>query len=157
MLGNLAFYGLKSRLLVPAPFIIVTVAFLLLLIFFKEPLGNLLIGKKFSIDQKISEYILESIFELFDTVLGYLSNTLSFLRVGAFTLNHVGLSMAVIILSEMISNNAGSLLIFVIGNLVIMTLEGVVVGIQILRLEFFEIFAKFYSGTGREFKPVEFK
>lgn len=154
MLSNLAFYGLQNRLLIPASFSAVIVISLLLLIFFKEPLGNLLIGKKFSIDKKISEYLLESIFELFDTVLGYLSNTLSFLRVGAFTLNHAGLSMAVIILSEMVSNNAGSLLILIAGNIVIMVLEGVVVGIQILRLEFFEIFAKFYSGSGREFNPL---
>lgn len=154
MLSNLAFYGLQNRLLIPASFSAVIVISLLLLIFFKEPLGNLLIGKKFSIDQKISEYLLESIFELFDTVLGYLSNTLSFLRVGAFTLNHAGLSMAVIILSQMMSNNAGSLLILIAGNIVIMVLEGVVVGIQILRLEFFEIFSKFYSGSGREFNPL---
>lgn len=154
LLSNLALYGLQNRLLIPAPFTAAIVISLLLLIFFKEPLGNLLIGKKFSIDKKISEYILESIFELFDTVLGYLSNTLSFLRVGAFTLNHVGLSMAVIILSGMVSNNAGSLLILIVGNIVIMVLEGVVVGIQILRLEFFEIFAKFYSGSGREFNPL---
>lgn len=154
MLSNLAFYGLQNRLLIPASFSAVIVISLLLLIFFKEPLGNLLIGKKFSIDKKISEYLLESIFELFDTVLGYLSNTLSFLRVGAFTLNHAGLSMAVIILSQMMSNNAGSLLILIAGNIVIMVLEGVVVGIQILRLEFFEIFSKFYSGSGREFNPL---
>jgi V/A-type H+-transporting ATPase subunit I len=54
----------------------------------------------------------------------------------------------------MMSNNAGSLLILIAGNIVIMVLEGVVVGIQILRLEFFEIFSKFYSGSGREFNPL---
>lgn len=155
MLSNLAFYGMQSKLLLPIPAVIIIIALLLLLIFFKEPLGKLFTEKKFVIEKKISEYILESSFELFDTVLGYLSNTLSFLRVGAFTLNHVGLSMAVIILSEMISNHAGSLLVLIIGNLIIMILEGVVVGIQILRLEFFEIFEKFYSGTGRELKPIK--
>jgi len=154
MLSNLASYGLQNSLLIPLSFTLAIVISLLLLIFFKEPLGNLLVGKKFSIDEKISDYLLESIFGLFDSVLGYLSNTLSFLRVGAFTLNHVGLSMAVILLSEMMSNNAGSLLILIAGNIVIMVLEGVVVGIQILRLEFFEIFSKFYSGSGREFKPL---
>ena len=55
----------------------------------------------------------------------------------------------------MIQNHIGSILILILGNLVIMTLEAVVVGIQILRLEFFEIFAKFYSGTGREFDPIK--
>ncbi|RCW62048.1 V-type ATP synthase subunit I [Halanaerobium sp. ST460_2HS_T2] len=155
LLSNLAYYGIQNKLLMPAPVIAAVFIILLLLIFLKEPLGNLLTEQKFSIDKKISEYILESAFELFDTVLSYLSNTLSFLRVGAFTLNHVGLSMAVIILSEMINNNAGSLLVLVVGNIVIMILEGVVVGIQILRLEFFEIFAKFYSGSGRELKPLK--
>jgi len=154
LLSNLAAYGLQNSLLIPLPLTLAVVIILLLLIFFKEPLGNLLVGKKFSVDKKISEYLLESIFELFDSALGYLSNTLSFLRVGAFTLNHVGLSIAVIILSEMVSNSAGSLLILIAGNIVIMVLEGVVIGIQILRLEFFEIFSKFYSGSGREFKPL---
>lgn len=157
ILINLAFFGLKGSLVLPLSFIVVIAFVLLLLIFFKKPLGNLIKEKKFIIEKNLSEYILESIFELFDTILGYLSNTLSFLRVGAFTLNHVGLSMAVIILSEMISSHAGSLLVLIAGNIVIMILEGVVVGIQILRLEFFEIFAKFYKGTGREIEPIKIK
>ncbi|AZO95170.1 V-type ATPase 116kDa subunit family protein [Halocella sp. SP3-1] len=111
-------------------------------------------GEGWVIPGKTLEYFLESSFELFDTLLAYMSNTISFVRIGAFTLNHVGLSMAVIILSEMMSKNISSLLILIVGNLVIMGLEGLVVGIQILRLEFFELFGKFYRGDGKEFAPV---
>ena len=31
--------------------------------------------------------------------------------------------------------------------------EGLIVGIQVLRLEYYELFSRFYRGTGREFKP----
>ncbi|MTI60988.1 MAG: hypothetical protein FH762_13625 [Firmicutes bacterium] len=129
----------------------------LLMIFFKAPLASMIKGEGWVIPGKTLEYFLESSFELFDTLLAYMSNTISFVRIGAFTLNHVGLSMAVVILSEMMSKNISSLLILIVGNLVIMGMEGLVVGIQILRLEFFELFGKFYHGDGKEFAPVRIK
>lgn len=155
ILLSAAFFVMRRKLLIPLPYTITVVTLLLIVIFFKEPLGKYFEGKGFTFEKSIGEYLLESIFEIFDTVLSYMSNTLSFLRVGAFTLNHIGLSMAFILLSEMIQNHIGSILILILGNLVIMTLEAVVVGIQILRLEFFEIFAKFYRGSGREFNPIK--
>jgi len=155
ILISAAFFAIKRTLLIPLPYTLTAAALLLIFIFFKKPLGNYFEGKGFAFGKPIGEFFLESVFEIFDTVLSYMSNTLSFLRVGAFTLNHIGLSMAFILLSEMIQNHIGSILILIIGNLVIMTLEAVVVGIQILRLEFFEIFAKFYRGTGREFDPIK--
>jgi V/A-type H+-transporting ATPase subunit I len=131
----------------------------LLLIFFREPLFNLIRGKEDIWPEDIGSYYLESGFELFDTVISFLSNTISFVRIGAFTLNHIGLFMAVFILAEMLGEVSGGIiwssLIIFLGNLFIMILEGLVVGIQVLRLEYFELFAKFYKGNGKKFSPVK--
>lgn len=156
-LSSVASILIRGSLLLPTGVTIVLLILPLLLIFFKEPLSSMLKGRGWKIEGNSSEYFMESFFELFDTLLGYMSNTISFVRIGAFTLNHVGLSMAVVILSEMMRNNIGSFLILLIGNLVIMGLEGLVVGIQILRLEFFELFGKFYHGDGKELDPVRIK
>ena len=32
-------------------------------------------------------------------------------------------------------------------------MEGLIVGIQVLRLEYYEMFSRFYSGSGRAFNP----
>lgn len=154
-LASTASLLIRGRLLLSFSITISLMLIPLLLIFLKEPLSSFVKGKGWGIEGKVSEYFMESIFELFDTLLGYLSNTISFVRIGAFTLNHVGLSMAVMILSGMMRNNIGSFLVLLIGNIVIMGLEGLVVGIQILRLEFFELFGKFYHGDGEEFKPLK--
>lgn len=50
-------------------------------------------------------------------------------------------------------NGAPNWIVIVIGNLVVIGLEGLIVGIQVLRLEYYEMFSRFYRGTGREFKP----
>ncbi|QTL98104.1 hypothetical protein GM661_09005 [Iocasia frigidifontis] len=153
-LASLASLLMRGKLIFSPLFTLVLLIVPLLMIFFKAPLASMVKGEGWVIPGKTLEYFLESSFELFDTLLAYMSNTISFVRIGAFTLNHVGLSMAVIILSEMMSKNISSLLILIVGNLVIMGLEGLVVGIQILRLEFFELFGKFYRGDGKEFAPV---
>ena len=53
------------------------------------------------------------------------------------------------------AENGGSANIFVviIGNIIVLAMEGLVVGIQVLRLEYYEIFGRFYEGNGREFVP----
>ena len=85
--------------------------------------------------------------------MSYITNTVSFLRVGGFVLSHAGMMTVVIVLMEMIGS-VGSPIIFVIGNIFVMAMEGLIVGIQVLRLEFYEIFSRFYDGDGKEFSPV---
>lgn len=155
VLANLASLALRGRLMFSLTITLILLILPIVLIFLREPLENLVEGKKEILPEKPGEYFLESFFELFDTLLGYMSNTISFVRIGAFTLNHVGLSMTVLILSDMMHNSLGSLLMLIIGNIIIMGLEGLVVGIQVLRLEFFELFGKFYKGDGKEFSPLE--
>ena len=91
--------------------------------------------------------LLESVFQL-------LINTISFIRVGAFALAHAGLSLAVVILSESTDNLILATLIIVLGNIVIIILEGLVVSIQTTRLVLFEFFIRFLQGTGRLFRPL---
>ena len=100
-------------------------------------------------------------FEVLHNLMSFLSNTASFVRLAAFALNHVGLSLAVMMLSDMVRNLPGGVLfkvvLLVTGNVVIVGLEGLIVFIQTLRLEYYEFFSKFYRGGGRAFRPVAFR
>ena len=93
-------------------------------------------------------------FELFETLLSYLTNTLSFLRIGAYAITHVGLMLVV----QMLAGMAGSggvvqIIILVLGNLFVMGFEGLLVCIQVLRLEFYEVFSRFYDDGGIPYQP----
>ena len=83
-----------------------------------------------------------------------LLNTLSFARVGAFALAHAALETAVVTLSGSTRILGLAILIAVIGNLVVIVLEGLVVSIQTTRLVLFEFFARFFEGEGRQFRPT---
>jgi V/A-type H+-transporting ATPase subunit I len=92
--------------------------------------------------------------ELVERTVQILVNTVSFARVGAFALAHAGLAAAVVSLGEAAGSTAASIAVLVIGNLVILVLEGLVVGIQTTRLILFEFFVRFLEGRGREFRPL---
>ena len=96
-------------------------------------------------------FFVESLVELFDVVLSYATNSISFVRVGAFALSHAGMMGVVLTLAgyESVSRNR---VIIVLGNILVTALEGLVVGIQVLRLEYYEMFSRFYKGTGRPFR-----
>lgn len=98
------------------------------------------------------DYIAQSFFELFEVILSYVSNTMSFLRVGAFVLVHAGMMMVVFTMAEMFSSAYWPIVIF--GNILISVLEALLAGIQVLRLEFYEMFSKFFEGQGKVFEPI---
>ena len=128
---------------------------MLLIILLQEPLSRLVKHKKNWMPEKKGMFILEAFFELFEIVLSFITNTLSFLRVGAFALIHVGMMGVVKILAGMMGGGSGdSIIVLILGNILIIALEGLVVGIQTLRLEFYEMFNRFYSGDGKEFKSI---
>lgn len=135
-------------------FIICLVVVPLLLIFLKEPLGALSRKCKEWIPKKKGEYILVNLIELFDVLLSFLTNTISFVRVGMFALNHAIMMMVVFTLANL-SGNSTSIPVVVIGNLFVMLLEGLIVGIQVMRLNFYEMFSRFYEGNGVSYKPFE--
>ena len=121
----------------------------------REPLTNLILNKRPLYSEEISSYYVESSFEMLETVLGMLTSTISFIRVGAFALTHVGLFVAFKTMSELVDNFAGSIIILVLGNVIIIGLEGLIVSIQGLRLEYYELFSKYYKGEGKEFNPIK--
>lgn len=133
---------------------VLTVMFLvpLLLIFLKEPLTAIVEKKKEKISGGLGMFFVEGFFELFEVLLSYFSNTLSFVRVGAFAVSHAAMMQVVLMLAGAETGNI-SIPVIVIGNLFVCGMEGLVVGIQVLRLEYYELFSRFYKGTGREFKP----
>ena len=128
----------------------------LVLIMFQSPLSRLIEKKKKLFDGSKGEFILENIFELFDIVLSFITNTISFVRVGAFALNHVGMMSVVFIFAKMASG-ATSTVVIIIGNIIVMGLEGLIVGIQVLRLEYYEMFSRYFEGGGKEFVKLSVK
>jgi V/A-type H+-transporting ATPase subunit I len=99
------------------------------------------------------ERLLILLVEAFETVMNYVSGTLSYLRLAAFSLNHVALAIAVFTLAHMLETT-GYVITVILGNVFILVLEGAIVMIQALRLEYYEGFSRFYRGDGREFHPL---
>ncbi|HSQ71393.1 MAG TPA: hypothetical protein VLM87_03150, partial [Rubrivivax sp.] len=92
--------------------------------------------------------------ELVERLLQILINTLSFARVGAFALAHAGLSSAIVALMDAAGHPLAAAAVLVIGNLIVIVLEGLVVSIQTTRLVLFEFFARFLEAQGRVFRPL---
>lgn len=125
----------------------------IVVIFFREVLGGLLERRSDWKPESWGNFLMQNFFEVFEYLLSYATNTMSFLRVGAFVLVHAGMMLVVFTLAEMTSG-IGYILIAVVGNVFVMGLEGLLVGIQVLRLEFYEMFSRFFDGDGRPFHPV---
>ncbi|GAB4467874.1 MAG: hypothetical protein OHK0044_08900 [Burkholderiaceae bacterium] len=92
--------------------------------------------------------------ELVERTLQILINTLSFARVGAFALAHAGLASAVVALAAAAGNGVVQGIVLVLGNVLILAIEGLVVSIQTTRLVLFEFFTRFFRAQGREFRPL---
>ena len=122
----------------------------LLLVGLKEPITKFIEGETKLIEGGIGMFVFETILHLFETLLTYVTNTVSFVRVGAFAISHAGMMSVVLMLSRSASE-ANNLVIFILGNILVMGIEGLLVGIQVLRLDFYEIFSRFYTGGGRTF------
>ena len=100
-------------------------------------------------------YFIQSFFELFETLIGYLSNSLSYVRIGAFAVAHAGLTSVFFILANIVDpgKGIGYWLIVAFGNIFVIGFEGMIVSIQTLRLEYYEFFSKFFTGGGKEYAP----
>lgn len=137
------FNGLTIALFVGIP---------LLAIFFKEPLERKFHHHKM-FPNGFGGFFVEGFFELFEIVLSYVTNTMSFLRVGGFVLSHAGMMLVVMSLMDMFAG-AGSIVVLIFGNIFVMALEGMIVGIQVLRLQFYEMFSRYYKGNGVAFNAL---
>jgi V/A-type H+-transporting ATPase subunit I len=151
-LGGLTLYGAPLwgiKLL--TLFIGVTIVLLVI----REPLSNRILGVRPLYHEGAGAYYMESGFELLETFLSMLSNGISFIRVGAFALNHVGLFIAFHTIASMIGTGIGDVVMFIVGNIVVIALEGLIVFIQGLRLIYYEMFSKYYTGDGRAFVGID--
>ncbi|MCB1801920.1 MAG: hypothetical protein KDI82_09560 [Gammaproteobacteria bacterium] len=99
------------------------------------------------------ERIFTTLIETFEIVTGYITSSLSFLRVAAFSLNHVALSLAVFTLADGMGT-VGHWITLVLGNIFVIVLEGIIVAIQTLRLEYYEGFSRYFYGDGTPFRPL---
>lgn len=124
-------------------------------IVFREPATNLILKHRPLYHESPSEYYVESGFDILETFLSLLSNSVSFIRVGAFALNHVGLFIAFQTMASIIGGVTGNVGMFILGNLMVIFLEGLIVFIQGLRLVYYEMFSKYYTGEGIEFNAVK--
>ncbi len=97
-------------------------------------------------------FIVQGFFEMFEVLLSYFSNTLSFVRIGAYAVSHAAMMQVVLMLAGA-ENGSPNWVVIVLGNIFVCGLEGLIVGIQVLRLEYYEMFSRFYKGSGRKFEP----
>ena len=131
-------------------------------IFFGPVIWRIISKERPVLEHGLMAFIMEGFVEVLETVSTYISNTVSFLRVGAFALSHAVLSFIVFRFSEELANSgiAGSVtavFIMILGNIIIIVLEGMIVAIQVVRLQYYEFFNKFFVETGVEFAPFRFK
>jgi V/A-type H+-transporting ATPase subunit I len=96
--------------------------------------------------------------ELFDGVIRLGNNLVSFARLAAFGLAHAAL-LAMVWDGTTALWGAGGLAmaagvaVFLVGNALTFALEGVVSGVQAMRLEYYELFSKIFVSEGRPFRP----
>jgi V/A-type H+/Na+-transporting ATPase subunit I len=145
--------------LAPEPWQISAFIFVPLLIFcLRGVLGPVLFNAHRP--HNVGEYITETIMDVVEIALSMFANTVSFIRVGAFALAHAGLSIVTYTLAGMVDpglKSAGAIAVIVLGNIFIIGFEGMICGIQSMRLEYYEFFSKFYRGDGVVFSPFILK
>jgi V/A-type H+-transporting ATPase subunit I len=127
-----------------------------LAVMFSEALIHLVEGHRPLFEGGLGIYAIQAVVELFEKLISFLSNSLSYVRVGAFAVAHVGLSAVIYILANLASpaHGIGYWLVAIIGNLFIVGFEGLIVGIQTMRLEYYEFFSKFFTGGGAPYEPL---
>lgn len=124
----------------------------LVVILLRVPLKNLIKKIAMTPHEGWGGYLVEAVFEMIEVLLSFVSNTMSFLRVGGFVLSHAGMMLVVMTLMEMTGMFGPIVLVF--GNIFVMALEGLIVGIQTLRLQYYEMFSRYYEGGGKKYVPT---
>jgi len=129
----------------------------LVILVFHEPIYALLTHRKALWREGPLMGLFQGLIEAMEAVMVYLANTFSFLRVAAFALSHAALCFTIFVLERLVNDLPGgpvwSAAIFLLGTAVIIGLEGLIVTIQILRLEYYEFFTKFFRGEGVRYEP----
>jgi V/A-type H+/Na+-transporting ATPase subunit I len=166
--GALLFWwaiGMGARAVLGAPpawFDALGLGLPLLGLVFEDALADLVEGRRHVNEDGAFAAAVKGFVAVLESVSYFLSNTLSFLRVGAFALSHVVLSFIVFTMGGMVRQVPGlgilwQLLVVLFGNAIILFLEGLIVAIQIVRLQYYEFLSKFLTETGSPFVPFKFQ
>lgn len=144
--GAAAVFGMISPKL-----LLVLVPAVGLILLFSEPLKRMVDGRRPLMKETPGIFFAQEGFGLFEVLISDMSNSLSFVRLGAFAVAHAGFMKVVFLLAE----KAGTLYwgVFLLGTALVLVFEGLVVGIQALRLQYYEFFGKFFGGRGTAFSP----
>ncbi|MGE5464654.1 MAG: V-type ATP synthase subunit I [Syntrophothermus sp.] len=144
----------------PFPFPVLALVFGLM-IMFSEVFINLMEGHRPLFEGHgvggFIMYLVQAFMDWFEVVISQLSNTLSYVRIGAFAVAHGGLSLAFFRLAELIGGGSmgiGYWIMLIVGNIFFVTLEALIVGIQTMRLHYYEFLGKFFTGGGMRFEPL---
>jgi V/A-type H+-transporting ATPase subunit I len=128
----------------------------LALLFVREPLHNLL-RRRPALHSGIFTFVLEACIETMETVTAFLGSTVSFVRLGALALSHAALCLAIYsvvdILQKLPGGGVWCVLVLIFGNALVIFMEGMVAMIQGVRLQYYELFSKYFSGEGTLYHP----
>ena len=131
----------------------------LVVLFFREPLHYLMTRRDHTHRPSLLGGIIEGFVDVLETLSSYIANTVSFVRVGAFALAHAAVCAAIFTTEAIVRKMPGgalwSVLVVVGGNLFVILLEGLVVSIQAMRLQYYEFFSKFFRGEGKAYHPFK--
>ena len=151
---SLVYTFMSNKTLLPRSVSVPLLAVGILVLFNKEIIAGSIDAGKFQKPESFSDYFMQNLFETIEYVLSYFSNTVSFLRVGAFVIVHASMMMVVFTLAGDPKSVKG-IIVIILGNILVIALEGLLSGIQGLRLEFYEMFSRFYEGEGRAFEAAK--
>ncbi len=136
----------------PDPGLLLFIIFIpILMLFVKAPLES---RKQKLTASLLTDFIMDGIVQTLEVFTGYLSNTLSFMRIAGLGIAHISLMIAFFQIAESVNNVVISVIILIIGNVLVIALEGLSAGIQSLRLNYYEFYSKYFNGKGRGFNPL---
>jgi V/A-type H+-transporting ATPase subunit I len=129
-----------------------------LAVVFSHPLQHWMETGHFEVEGGWGMFAVQSVAEVVEKLISMLSNTLSYVRVGAFAIVHAGFTGAVFVIARLVSGGEDGGLAFwavvIFGNLFVIALEGFIVTIQTMRLHYYEFFSKFFRGGGSPYEPL---
>ncbi|MGN0468995.1 MAG: V-type ATP synthase subunit I [Acutalibacteraceae bacterium] len=152
--ASLVYTFMSGKTLIPSVVSVIMLVAGLVILYNKEIIAGSIDEHRFIKPESISDYLMQNLFECIEYILSYFSNTVSFLRVGAFVIVHASMMMVVFTLAGDVNTIKGVLVVEV-GNIIVIALEGLLTGIQGLRLEFYEMFSRFYEGDGKPYNAVK--
>ncbi|GGO62426.1 V-type ATPase 116kDa subunit family protein [Nonomuraea cavernae] len=97
----------------------------------------------------------QALIQLFDVVVRLGANVASFARLAAFGLTHAAVGWIVWSAATGLwaANPFAAAAVFLLGNVLALTIEALVAGVQALRLEYYELFSRVFQAEGRPFRP----